>query len=364
LNCNCKIVINNLRYNSNHRSKINTMESLCDKKAIEKAIQEELHDSTVNDPTCPREIDNLDIKALVKRLKSERAKFSKNPKCNDDGFAVIFSLDNDDTSLITRSIQEDQILKTRLKLKQRGRMITLSSFWELWFKNDGRLKKHILASKNPNEAKWEMQRRFSYKIATTFMPGYAKAIYEYFGAKCVLDPCAGWGDRFIGALASKCVEKYVGFDPNRNLRPGYVQLAKAFNQECVQLSTNALKFSNESEIRTEPFESGVLQLEDDLFDLVFTSPPFFDYEMYYDQNPMYSNWIDEFYKPLIIQSCRCVKPGGNVAIYVGDTSAGAIEYFMLHTVMKITSLKFVHMIAFTGIKSNKLRGIWVYEKIN
>ena len=340
------------------------MDLIRDKKAIEKAIQEELQDSTVNDPTCPREIDNLDIKALIKRLKSERAKVSKNPKCNDDGFAVIFNLDNDDTSLITRSIQEDQILKTRLKLKQRGRLITLPSFWEVWFKKDGRLKQYILASKNPNEAKWELQRRFSYKIATTFMPGYAKAIYEYFGAKRVLDPCAGWGDRFIGALASKCVETYVGFDPNRYLRPGYVQLAKAFNQECVQLSNTTLKFSNESEIRTEPFETGALQLEDDSFDLVFTSPPFFDYEMYCDQNPKYSNWIDDFYKPLMIQSCRCVKPGGKVVIYVGDTSAGAIDNFMLHTVQNITSLKFVNRIAFTGINSNKLRGIWVYEKIN
>ena len=35
--------------------------------------------------------------------------------------------------------------------------------------------------------------------ATTFMPGYAKAVYEHFGAQAVLDPCAGWGDRMLGA---------------------------------------------------------------------------------------------------------------------------------------------------------------------
>ena len=45
---------------------------------------------------------------------------------------------------------------------------------------------------DPNEAKWSYAREFRYKIATTFMPAYAKAIYEYFDAKVVLDPCAGW----------------------------------------------------------------------------------------------------------------------------------------------------------------------------
>ena len=35
------------------------------------------------------------------------------------------------------------------------------------------------------------------------MPPYAKSLYEYFGAKSVLDPCAGWGDRLIGAAAAK-----------------------------------------------------------------------------------------------------------------------------------------------------------------
>ena len=50
----------------------------------------------------------------------------------------------------------------------------------------------IVSHIDPNEAKWTLAKEFQYKIATTFMPAYAKAIYEYFGAKIVLDPCAGW----------------------------------------------------------------------------------------------------------------------------------------------------------------------------
>jgi hypothetical protein len=52
---------------------------------------------------------------------------------------------------------------------------------------------------------------------------------------------------------------------------------------------------------------GALELKTESFDLVFTSPPFFDYEMYNPSNPQYKNWINEFYHPLFLQSCRCVK---------------------------------------------------------
>jgi hypothetical protein len=79
-------------------------------------------------------------------------------------------------------------------------------------------------------------------------------------------------------------------------------------------------------------------------------------------NIRYIDWIDGFYKPLMIQSCRCVRPGGIVAIYIGDTSAGAIDSFMRETVVKITTLQYLYMVGFSGIKSKKLRGIFVYRK--
>ena len=105
----------------------------------------------------------------------------------------------------------------KLKLYRGDSVIDLKSFWEVWNQPDGRLKAKILSKSgalciyqvhktnllkyliffivphiDPNEAKWTLAKEFQYKIATTFMPAYAKAIYEYFGAKIVLDPCAGW----------------------------------------------------------------------------------------------------------------------------------------------------------------------------
>ncbi len=149
------------------------------------------------------------------------------------------------------------------------------------------------------------------------MPGYAKAIYEYFNAKRVLDPCAGWGDRLTGAMTAIGVTKYVAFDPNRNLRPGYCKIMEYGGHTVRELSEHKIHFSNDFEIHSLPFEIGSKMFADESFDIAFTSPPFFDYEMYNPSNPQYKDWIEEFYTPLFQQVCRLVKSGGFFGIHIG-----------------------------------------------
>jgi hypothetical protein len=207
--------------------------------------------------------------------------------------------------------------------------------------------------------------KFGYKLATNFMPGYAKALYEYFHAETVLDPCAGWGDRLIGAASANepTIRRYVAFDPNYSLRPGYVKQMKAFGHDVKDIDNKKILFSNSFTIFSLPFEEGAAQLQSESFDLVFTSPPFFDYEMYNPANPQYKDWIKQFYIPLMTESCRCVREGGHVAIYIGDTSAGEIDDFMRNVVPKILpSLVPLKQVAFRGLASDKIRGIWIYNK--
>ena len=224
------------------------------------------------------------------------------------------------------------------------------------------LRQRISTSADPHEQKWQCMREFHYKIATTFMPGYAKAIYDYFKAEIVLDPCAGWGDRMLGAASSAFVKRYIGFDPNVTLRPGYADTMKACGHRVKALSDYNMQFSNGFEIHSHPFEVGVLRVPTETIDLVFTSPPFFDYEMYNPKNPQYVDWIKEFYEPFVIHSCRVVKPGHFVGIYIGDTSAGRIEEFIRERVHCICPLELVYSLGFVGIMSDKIRGVWIYRK--
>ena len=59
-------------------------------------------------------------------------------------------------------------------------------------------------------------------IAAQFSPAAAKAIYERFDSKRVLDFSSGWGDRLLAFASCEGTEHYTGIDPNNNLRAGYL----------------------------------------------------------------------------------------------------------------------------------------------
>jgi len=125
-----------------------------------------------------------------------------------------------------------------------------------------------------------------------------------------------------------------------------------------------LQFKNGFEIHSQPFELGSAMLPTNSFDLVFTSPPFFDYEMYTPSNPQYKDWLKEFYYPLMTEACRCVKLGKFVAIHIGDTSAGNIEPFLKQTVQTLCPLKLVGKLGLRGVVSDQLRPVWVFQKLS
>lgn len=322
------------------------------------ALLDEKEMSKYNDDTCPRELDSCNLSKLLYELKQEEVSI----RLNLPNYMAVFIASNDDTSKIIRAIQEDQLLKTKIKLWKKNQTIILKSFWEVWNSSDA-FRNQIISSPNPNEEKWKLCRKYGYKLATTFMPSYSKAIYEYFGSpEIVLDPCCGWGDRLLGAEVAG-VKKYIGYDPNLNLRPGYAEIMSLCGHQPCELSSNYIGFSNTYQIHSLPFEIGSSMLERNSVDFIFTSPPFFDYEIYSNLNPTYTNWIKEFYKPLFKECSRIIKPNGYVCIYLSDTSAGEIEEFMKEKVEKITKLKLQQKhIGFKGLWSNEIRKIWVFKK--
>lgn len=326
--------------------------------------------SEIDDSTFPKEIATINIFELIDRLKIEEISIVNNHERNnnEENYSVIFRASNDDTSKITRCIQEDQILKTRLTLEKKdtntkkSSTILLDSFWDVWKSNES-FRNEIINSKDPNEEKWKLTRKYNYKIATTFMPIYAKSIYQYFGCpKIVLDPCSGWGDRLLGAETSG-IEKYIGFDPNIDLRYGYSRIMSLLEHSVTELSRNYMKFSNSYEIHSEPFEIGCQNISSNSIDFIFTSPPFFEYEVYTVNNPVYTDWITEFYEPLFIQCDRVLKPECYACIYIADTSSGKINKFITERVEQICNLKLEKKcIGFQGIFSGTIRKMWVFKK--
>ena len=283
----------------------------------------------------------------------------------DPNYEIVYAVADDTPADYTRAIQEQEILKTRIKTKDNrtGRTIQLRSFAEIWTDSASNLAKEILADPDPLEAKWRLTRKYNYKLATTFMPMYAKSIYEYFGAKNVLNSCEGWGDRMVGALASTCVKRYVGFDPNKNLVPGYKKIQQDFGNKLLvdDSERGHLKFEGGYDIYSIPFESSDRVLGEEKFDFAFTSPPFFDYEEYSSDNPTYQNLYKEFYEPLFILTEKRLIQGAFFAIHIDDTSAGKIRDFLFNRVMQITEFQYCGKIGLVGGKSGKIRNVFLFQ---
>jgi len=282
-------------------------------------------------------------------------------------YEIVYSIADDTPADYTRAIQEKEILKTRINTTDRrtGNPISLRSFTEVWEDQHSDLAKEILADPDPLEAKWRLSHKYNYKLATTFMPMYAKSIYEYFGATNILDPCAGWGDRICGALASTCVKRYVGFDPNVNLVSGYKKIQQDFGYrvEIEDTAKSYIKFDNGHEIYSLPFDNIDRVIgEEEQFDFAFTSPPFFDYEEYTAENPKYKDWYKEFYEPLFVLTNKRLQPGAFFAVHIDDTSAGKIRDFLFKRVSQITSFRYRGKIGLVGGKSGKIRNVFLFSK--
>ncbi len=119
-------------------------------KDILAALARERNAVAVDAPTCPREIETADLALVMHRLRTESPIVDKSQV--KDGYSVVFQLIDDDTAIITRAVQEDQILKTRLKAQKGAEVIDLPSFWDVW-KSDAEFRNIITNSKDPNEAK-------------------------------------------------------------------------------------------------------------------------------------------------------------------------------------------------------------------
>lgn len=88
----------------------------------------------------------------------------------------------------------------------------------------------------------------------------------------VVDPCAGWGGRMLGTVS--CGRQYIGYD------------AWEKTTECLENMLQELSISTAKVISSEFNCVGA----PDICDLVFTSPPYFDLEVY-GKNLSKSDWL-------------------------------------------------------------------------
>lgn len=172
-------------------------------------------------------------------------------------------------------------------------------------------------------------------VGAAFPPFHARFLADQFLPKesdcLVIDPCAGWGGRLLGTLCVKrtAFVKYVGIDPEERNREAYEALQGYY---WKYLKTE-VKGERDSEIFSKPFEVWIKSRAAKKYfgkaDLVMTSPPYYDAEVYNDKNTRqsakkfqtYAQWRDGFYTELIQGAYDLLKDGGVFVLNVANVKS-------------------------------------------
>lgn len=137
---------------------------------------------------------------------------------------------------------------------------------------------------------------------TMYRPQMMKLACDRYNAQRVLDPCAGWGGRMLGAVAAGA--HYTAFEPNTTT---YNNLQKIINFLGIQNSVTLICDDARN----------MLQYKIEPVDLVLTSPPYFDLEVYTHEKTQsitgtssYREWADGFLRDIIKLGIDHLKPEG------------------------------------------------------
>jgi len=144
-------------------------------------------------------------------------------------------------------------------------------------------------------------------IASQFRPTAAMAIYSMFNATRVYDPCGGWGDRLIAAMASGI--DYHCRDTNPLVLAGYASMQYMYEHTCN------ISFE---------YEGSEISPPDGKYDLVFTSPPYWKAEKYQGEKSSHAlykkfdEWMDKFLFAMMDNSISVLESGGHLVLNISD----------------------------------------------
>ncbi|MBS0635134.1 MAG: hypothetical protein JSR37_06700 [Verrucomicrobia bacterium] len=156
----------------------------------------------------------------------------------------------------------------------------------------------------------------------------------------MLDPSAGHGHRLAGALACKKIVFMQATDPNRGMLAGYKNIFNEIASRAPDLDATLNLIADESITLGSGSRAFTIvqgKAEDSLnriystdlpYNLIFSSPPFFDTEAYGDPEGQsiqsfstFDRWKEGFLAPMLKNCWDKLAPGGILALNLTDTAS-------------------------------------------
>lgn len=156
---------------------------------------------------------------------------------------------------------------------------------------------------------------------SNFRPMNAKAVYERFCPKggTIYDFCSGFGGRMLGALSSKNNYRYVGTDPCTETMYHLHQLGEYIEMVTGREDSYELHCCGSEDFRGKP----------NSIDFAFSSPPYFNLEVYSDEStqcynkfPKLEEWLEGYVRQTIKNIYNMLKPGCFYAVNIADFKVG------------------------------------------
>lgn len=158
-----------------------------------------------------------------------------------------------------------------------------------------------------------IESKYSYREsrAYNFPVNIACYMYNMYGGERVLDFCSGFGGRLVGFWKSN-VKEYIGIDPNKNI--DYNSILKWVGDNDPQNKKVTIIRKPAEDVDFSPLG---------MFDFIFTSPPYFDLEVYSNDETQsisryktYDIWLTKFLKVILDKSINVLEIGGHIAINI------------------------------------------------
>ena len=203
---------------------------------------------------------------------------------------------------------------------------------------------------------------YMYNKVSNFPPNVANSIYNMFGGDNVLDFCSGFGGRLLGFWNSNC-KTYVGIDPNKNIN--YKGILNELQQKYSKNKKVKIYRKCAEELDFKSFNT--------IFDCVFTSPPYFNLEVYtndnnqcYNKYPQYNDWLNKFLWVCLNKSIEVLKSGGYLIINIKNIKKYNIADDMnnyLLSIKKLQRLPDIEMIQSRKFLKKNKEFLYVYQKL-
>jgi len=127
---------------------------------------------------------------------------------------------------------------------------------------------------------------------------------KYPTTRIIMDPFCGFGGRLVGAMMKNI--NYIGFDLNKDLEKGYLSLIKDFREKTT--SKIDLLFQDSNSIDYSKYK----------YDMVFTSPPYENIEIYkHMERKSIEEWT-KFYKEIFQKLWDSLEPNGTYIININE----------------------------------------------